>query len=506
MQKLLRLLTVAVGFAFATSSVSAGDVFTVSLNNGDTQSTADFFTVNSGGGYNSKYTGTYGGVTYTKGLKLNTSSSISFTTANTSSTVIIVQSLASNAGNTPKFDKIELDKSVRADDTDNKVGVFTVAGVEAGEHMLSNGGETGVLFVSVEYTGTDVVTLDAPVFTIDAATGTVTLAGTNVHYTTDGSTPTASSEAYSAPFVVEDGTTVSAISVGDGSTTVSSEVVSQEVNRTGITIATPTFVQYNGTVKIESSKNATIEYSFDKEAWTTYTKPFTLTESKTVYARGSREGCTTSEIAEVEVAAIEANTHKSRKLLTYSYTGTSANEVTFADGATLAISSNTDKKWDKGNAIVVDGESLTSLKLSNGAQNTFTLPSPYVATSVRFYSYVNADSGICGWKEVNGVDLQSGYADDYRLIPMGAFRNGDDPDVRIYPLDNVDSFTFTNAGTQLCFVMVVEVYDAAATSVDDVEATQAQEDGVVYDLSGRKVLNPVAGKVYIKNGKKFVVK
>ena len=37
----------------------AGDVFSVILDGGATQSTAGYFTITDGGGYNTKYTGTY---------------------------------------------------------------------------------------------------------------------------------------------------------------------------------------------------------------------------------------------------------------------------------------------------------------------------------------------------------------------------------------------------------------------------------------------------------------
>ena len=43
------------------------------------------------------------------------------------------------------------------------------------------------------------------------------------------------------------------------------------------------------------------------------------------------------------------------------------------------------------------------------------------------------------------------------------------------------------------------------TAVQGVKAAE-QGDGVVYDLNGRKVKQPVAGQVYIKNGKKFIQK
>ena len=49
-------------------------------------------------------------------------------------------------------------------------------------------------------------------------------AGAEIHYTTDGSTPTAESTLYSEPFTLSDTTTVKAIAIKDG---VSSEVASK---------------------------------------------------------------------------------------------------------------------------------------------------------------------------------------------------------------------------------------------------------------------------------------
>ena len=44
------------------------------------------------------------------------------------------------------------------------------------------------------------------------------------------------------------------------------------------------------------------------------------------------------------------------------------------------------------------------------------------------------------------------------------------------------------------------------TGIADIKATaNAQEDGTIYDLTGRRVLNPTQG-IYIINHKKVVVK
>ncbi len=46
----------------------------------------------------------------------------------------------------------------------------------------------------------------------------------------------------------------------------------------------------------------------------------------------------------------------------------------------------------------------------------------------------------------------------------------------------------------------------SASGVDEIASDRSlHEDGVIYDLMGRRVESPSSG-IYIKNGKKFVVK
>ena len=53
---------------------------------------------------------------------------------------------------------------------------------------------------------------------------------------------------------------------------------------------------------------------------------------------------------------------------------------------------------------------------------------------------------------------------------------------------------------------VLEFEDGETTGIETIEDTkQNTEDGVYYDLQGRRVENPTRG-VYIVNGKKVVIK
>ncbi len=66
-----------------------------------------------------------------------------------------------------------------------------------------------------------------------------------------------------------------------------------------------------------------------------------------------------------------------------------------------------------------------------------------------------------------------------------------------------DSSSDGNAAKGYTFVWGLESEDNSATGIDT--AVQVEEDGAIYNLQGSKVTNPSAG-VYIKNGKKIVVK
>lgn len=135
---------------------------------------------------------------------------------------------------------------------------------------------------------------------------------------------------------------------------------------------------------------------------------------------------------------------------------TNQNIQTFTDGCKLQITGNTSKQIQSGSAISVDGNSYKTLKLSNGAQNTLTMPDGIYATKLTFYSYMNTESSTktSYWKEVAGIN--------YDVTSSGGAmtcykRDLSNPDVRSYSLaEPMNSVTFTNTGEQLLYVIVVE--------------------------------------------------
>ena len=136
--------------------------------------------------------------------------------------------------------------------------------------------------------------------------------GAAIHYTTDGSDPTASSTTYSSAISVGETTTIKAIAVKDGmtdSSVASATYTISEKPEPG-TVAIPTFSPEGGTysdpqmVSINSeTSGATIYYTTDGNDPTTESATFsseiTVTETTTIKAIAVKEGMTDSSVASV---------------------------------------------------------------------------------------------------------------------------------------------------------------------------------------------------------------
>lgn len=133
--------------------------YTVSFNGSDVQSTANYFSFGNSENkhnFNSKFTGSYDGMEFTKGLKMEGTTLIEFTNASTA-TVIIVQSTWSE--NTIKLDGEELSiATATTPDGSDGVRVYTIEGVAPGNHKIQRGsGESGVFYVVVREGGTSAI-------------------------------------------------------------------------------------------------------------------------------------------------------------------------------------------------------------------------------------------------------------------------------------------------------------------------------------------------------------
>lgn len=499
MKRLHALLITLLMCLAGVGGASAQTTYTVSFDNGATQSTANWFTINGSINYNTKYAGTYDGTTYSKGLKMQGSNTITFTTSATSK-VTIVQSLKTNSTNYVSFDSTAKTASDRTDDATNNVGVYTITNVAAGDHTIKRAGsEMGLLFIQVDEEAVTTTELAAPVISFDASTGAVTIGAVenaeSVVYTTDGTDPSATNGTkYTSTFTVEDGTVVKAIALGDGTKYRSSDIASATVLLDNVTIAAPTISSYNGTVALATTTaKATLEYSLDGSIYQTYTKPFTLTEDKTVYARATRSS-KYSDVSTLAVTAVAQPEGTTTVMLSGDSIKSGANSSTTVGGYTIAITGNAAKTYTKQGTLTINGTEYAAIKLSNGAQNTLTLPEGKVAKRLVIYSSINGTAESAnGWKEVAGTSYENGDG-AYSNFPMGSTGQAStDPDVRVYPLDNASSVTFTSAG-QLFFVLAIDVADGTAKS--DVTLSIDNDGYATLYYSDRALTVPANAKAY----------
>ncbi len=182
-----------------------------------------------------------------------------------------------------------------------------------------------------------------------------------------------------------------------------------------------------------------------------------------------------------------------------------ANKLTFADGSTVQITGNESKTIGSAKKITIDGNEYTTLKISNGAENTFVLPAGKKAKSVTFYSYVNKSTADAADRDNYWADVNGTAYDAAAKGTMKDFTDSEDyllhPDVYTFDLGSVNSFTFKNAGYQPCIVIRVALDDPANIST----VKTAVIDGTRYNLAGQKVDKSYKG-VVIMNGKKMIQK
>ena len=174
------------------------------------------------------------------------------------------------------------------------------------------------------------------------------------------------------------------------------------------------------------------------------------------------------------------------------------NLITFDDGATLQITGNASKTLSGASNITFNGVEYKSIKLSNGAENTFTCPEGKTAVGVTFYSYVNKDAENRPpyWA---AVDEQT-FTEETATI-LKSYKDTKNPDIVTFPVNAKRAFTFKNAGEQLCFVMAVTY--GSATGISEVNADEKRGSLATYNVCGQRVSDSARGLV-IRGGKKFI--
>ena len=161
----------------------------------------------------------------------------------------------------------------------------------------------------------EISALDAPVITPNGGTfrkscevSITAQEGASIFYTTDGTDPTADSSRYTAPFTITNSTVVKAIAVKEGcsNSKISCAAFTREISALDAPVITPNGGTFRKSceVSITAQEGASIFYTTDGTDPTadssSYTAPFTITNSTVVKAIAVKEGCSDSKIATAE--------------------------------------------------------------------------------------------------------------------------------------------------------------------------------------------------------------
>lgn len=172
----------------------------------------------------------------------------------------------------------------------------------AGEYTITINGNDKTFTIT-----RTIETVATPTFTPAAGTYTsiqsVTIACDTqeavIHYTTDGSEPTANSPVYSGAIEVAENMTIKAIALKDGWNPSLAATAEYVINLPQLEapVITPASGEYNEaqTVTITAADGANISYKIGDGEYTTYSGPFEVAESCTITAKASKTGYTDSE-------------------------------------------------------------------------------------------------------------------------------------------------------------------------------------------------------------------
>lgn len=283
MKKLFTLLLLLV---CVVSTSWAQKTYTVSYDGKDVESEEGYFTNSAKHSFNKKFCPcTYEGHTYAKALKMESATTVTFTTTN-KATVTIVQSLVFGGDATIKLNDNVLDD--RVDDTEGHVGVYTKTILKAGTYTVARGsGESGICYIKVvEQAAENQVAIP----TISSADGKFTFtdnatisiatatAGATIHYTiNDGD-----EQVYSNPFTINSKSTIKAWATKDGmsqsstATATFSKVLNNPVLTLNGNILTPGDIE--GLSCNENLIATADEGQFIISAWSTNPNKYTTAE------------------------------------------------------------------------------------------------------------------------------------------------------------------------------------------------------------------------------------
>lgn len=140
------------------------------------------------------------------------------------------------------------------------------------------------------------------------------------------------------------------------------------------------------------------------------------------------------------------------------------------------------------------------IKYSVGVQYTVKLPEDMSVEGMTIYGYDNYDGEDSKFSEINGSSV------DYIFPQKVGGENQYVTHEHKFATPVSNSFTFTPSGKQVVLKFTLHTLKGENSAIEEIEMDQAAGNGKIYNIMGIEVKEPLLPGVYIRDGKKFIVR
>lgn len=147
------------------------------------------------------------------------------------------------------------------------------------------------------------------------------------------------------------------------------------------------------------------------------------------------------------------------------------------------------------------------VKFSRNVDFTVVAPEGLLAEGVTFYGYAN-EFGADGYmKSVNGEDTSSEFIFPAKIDDGAKGENVYKEYTKMFDTP-VSQFVFRPAGQQLGLKLTIHAVKGSTSAIEDIitDSDAVKGNGKIYNIMGVEVHEPLLPGVYIRDGKKFIVR
>ena len=132
----------------------------------------------------------------------------------------------------------------------------------------------------------------------------------------------------------------------------------------------------------------------------------------------------------------------------------------------------------------------------------------------------NSGSSLDSWQFIGTLTTKIFCGKDYaKALPAGAEKMNGTKEIYYFKQDKFTHlkntgkvtmlpyrayFTTTESNAKVAAFSLIAIDEEGATDITNLIDNDAEGDGKIYDLNGRRVMQPVSGRLYIVDGKKKV--